>query len=385
MKNHIKILCGIMAALVLMTSFEFNVKGVYAEDPVSNLKSQQNELDKQQKELNSKLEVLKNDINKKKEYRKGILAQMNTLQSQIDVESQKIDILDREISEREANMQGVQKEIDENITVLCERLRAIYKAGETPELAIFMGVKSFDDFLDTADMIQKLSKYDNELIKNLKDSISDVQQEKDLLENDKNEIVKSKSILDEKRQDLDNLQQENERVIRDLQNEESKTQSQVNANNLKKRNLENKLAKLSRKGNHTGPISISGYKKGRYVWPVPGYSRVSSGWGDGRRHNGIDIPAPQGTKVVAMADGVVSAANSSNSWGSGWGYHVKISHGDGFETISAHLSKVYVSAGQHVKAGQVIGLVGNTGFSHGNHLHCGTAKNGRWYNPRTEL
>ncbi len=384
MKNHIKILCGIIAAVFLISFFDFNIKEVSAEeDQISSLKSQQSELDKQQSELNVKLESLKGDINKKKEYRKEILAQMNTLQSQVDIESKKIDILDQEIAERETRMQGVQKEIDDNIALLCERLKVIYKAGETPELAIFMGIKSFDDFLDAAEIIQKLSKYDNDLIKNLKESISDVQQEKDLLENDKNEIIKSKSVVDEKRQDLDSLQQENERIIIDLQKEESQTKSKVNENNLKKKSLENKIAKLS--NSNTGTVSMSGYKKGRYVWPVPGYSRVSSEWGDGRNHNGIDIPAPQGTKVVAMADGVVSAANSSSSWGSGWGYYVRISHGDGFETISAHLSKVYVTSGQPVKAGQVIGLVGNTGHSFGNHLHCGTAKNGRWYNPKKEL
>ncbi len=384
LNKHIKLVSVLMSLALLVSVCEVNKIKVSAEDRLVNLRKQQVELNRQQKNLNSRLEKLKNNINKKKEYRNSVLAQMRTLQEQIDVECQKIEILDSQIARKQAQIDQVQVEIDQNLDVLCERLKAIYKAGDVPELAIFIGVKSFNDFLDTAEMIQKLSKFDAELIEDLEKSIYGVQQEKELIEKDKNEVCESKSILDSKRQELNNLQQENERVIVDLRGEEIRIQSRINKNNARKRNIENRISRFGGRGKITSVPTVGG-RKGRYVWPVPGYGRISSGWGDGRRHNGIDIPAPKGTKVVAMADGVVVAANVSSSWGSGWGYHVRINHGDGYETMSAHLSKVLVNPGQPVKAGQVIGLVGNTGHSFGNHLHCGTAKNGRWYNPRNEL
>ncbi|MEI3541949.1 MAG: peptidoglycan DD-metalloendopeptidase family protein [Acutalibacteraceae bacterium] len=382
MQKYVRILSGIISMAILGMAFNFcNFEnGVAAEDKVSSMRSQINQLEQQQKDLNSKLASLKNDINNKKTYRTTILEQMNSLQSQINVETDKIDVLNQEIASKQAQIDEGQQSMNTNMVALGERLKAIYKAGDVPELAIFLNVKNFDDLLDKADMIQKLSKYDAELIEELKEGMSKIKQEQEAIEKNKSEIESAKAILDAKRQELDALQQENERVIRELQSEESSIRNKINSNEARKRSLQSKISKSGR-----SQTSTLGYKKGRYMWPVPGHGKVSSGWGDGRGHNGIDIPAPKGTKIVTAADGVIVATNSSNSWGSGWGYYVKISHGDGYETMYAHLSQVSVSPGQSVKAGQIIGNMGSTGRSTGSHLHFGTSKNGKWYNPRTEI
>lgn len=382
MKKYIKVLSGVITVAVLGTAFDFcNLKnGVAAEDKISSMRSQINELEQQQKDLNSKLASLKNDINSKKAYRATILEQMNTLQSQINIETEKMDVLNQEIASKQAQIDEIQQSMNANMVALGERLKAIYKAGDVPELAIFLNVKNFDDLLDKADMIQKLSKYDAELIEELKESKSKVKQEEEAIKRDRSEVESAKAVLDAKRQELDGLQQENERIINELQSEESSIRSKINSNEARKRSLQSKISKSGR-----SQVSTLDCRKGRYMWPVPGHGKISSGWGDGRGHNGIDIPAPKGTKIVAAADGVVVATNSSNSWGSGWGYYVKISHGDGYETMYAHLSQVSVSPGQSVKAGQTIGNMGSTGHSTGSHLHFGTSKNGRWYNPKTEV
>lgn len=382
MRQYTKILSGVITIAVLVTAFDFCKynNGVAAEDKISSMRSQINELEQQQKDLNSKLASLKSDINGKKAYRAAILEQMNALQGQINIETEKMDILNKEIVSKQSQINEIQQSINANMAALGERLKAIYKAGDVPELAIFLNVKNFDDLLDKADMIQKLSKYDAELIKELKESMSKVKQEEEEIEKSRGEIESAKAVLDTKRQELDNLQQENERIINELQNQESSIRSKINSNEARRKSLESKISKPGR-----SQISNLGSRTGRYMWPVPGHGRISSGWGDGRGHNGIDIPAPKGTKIVAAADGVVVATNSSNSWGSGWGYYVKISHGGGYETMYAHLSQVSVTPGQTVKAGQAIGNMGSTGRSTGSHLHFGTSKNGRWYNPKTEV
>lgn len=111
---------------------------------------------------------------------------------------------------------------------------------------------------------------------------------------------------------------------------------------------------------------------GYFVWPLPGYSRISSYYGyricpfHGRElHTGIDIPAPKGTKVYAARDGKVVLS----SYGSSYGNNVKLDHGGGTTTRYCHMSKLLVSVGQTVKAGQAVGEVGSTGTSTGNHLH----------------
>lgn len=84
--------------------------------------------------------------------------------------------------------------------------------------------------------------------------------------------------------------------------------------------------------------------------------------------NGIDYGAPKGTPIVASAAGDVIIARSGG-YGGGYGSYVVISHNNGTQTMYAHMSKVLVSAGDFVSQGQIIGLVGSTGRSTGNHLH----------------
>lgn len=93
-------------------------------------------------------------------------------------------------------------------------------------------------------------------------------------------------------------------------------------------------------------------------------------------HSGTDIGMPSGTPILAAADGTVTIANSTDSWGGGYGYYVKIKHNDTFDTLYAHCSKICVTNGQQVKKGQVIGYVGTTGRSTGPHLHFEVWKNG---------
>lgn len=93
-------------------------------------------------------------------------------------------------------------------------------------------------------------------------------------------------------------------------------------------------------------------------------------------HGGTDIAAPGGTPILAAADGTVSIANGTDSWGGSYGYHVKIGHADSFETLYAHCSSICVTEGQQVKQGEVIAYVGTTGSSTGNHLHFEVRQNG---------
>ncbi len=97
-----------------------------------------------------------------------------------------------------------------------------------------------------------------------------------------------------------------------------------------------------------------------------------------RMHDGVDLTAPRGTKIHASGDGIVFRANNTHG---GYGKVVKINHGFGYITVYAHMSKILVRPGQHVKRGDVIGLVGSTGLSEAPHLHYEVRINGRPVNP----
>jgi hypothetical protein len=97
-----------------------------------------------------------------------------------------------------------------------------------------------------------------------------------------------------------------------------------------------------------------------------------------KMHYGMDFSAPTGTEIFATGDGEVILAK--RTW-NGFGRHVVIRHGFGYETLYAHMSKVLVRQGQKVKRGEVIGLVGSTGTSVAPHLHYEVHKDGRKVNP----
>lgn len=116
------------------------------------------------------------------------------------------------------------------------------------------------------------------------------------------------------------------------------------------------------------------------IWPSTGdvSSPYGMRWGGSDFHPGIDIADDYGTPIVATADGVVTVAG----WNSGgYGNMVDIDHGNGYMTRYGHAQQVVVSAGDHVKQGQVIAYMGSTGFSTGPHVHYEVRVNGQVVNP----
>ncbi|MFT4661812.1 MAG: murein DD-endopeptidase MepM/ murein hydrolase activator NlpD [Patiriisocius sp.] len=97
-----------------------------------------------------------------------------------------------------------------------------------------------------------------------------------------------------------------------------------------------------------------------------------------KHHDGMDFTASTGTEIYATGDGKVTRADNNSS---GYGNHIRIDHGYGYVTLYAHLSKINVRAGQKVKRGDIIGLVGNTGKSMGSHLHYEVRKESVPINP----
>lgn len=114
--------------------------------------------------------------------------------------------------------------------------------------------------------------------------------------------------------------------------------------------------------------NYEGLGTGRFLWPVPHFHKVSSSFGPrGRKHHdGIDIPAPKGTPIVAVDTGVVIYSDDGIR---GYGNMIVVAHGDDVFTVYAHNKKNSVDKGDKVDRGQVIAEVGNTGRSTGPHLH----------------
>ena len=128
--------------------------------------------------------------------------------------------------------------------------------------------------------------------------------------------------------------------------------------------------------------SIGIIEDGELCWPLPGHTYISCNFGDddaygNSGHRGTDIPAPEGTPILAAHSGTVIISGWNNSYGN----QVLLDNGAGLSTRYAHMTAAAVSAGETVTAGQVIGYVGNTGDSTGFHLHFEVMQNGVRVNP----
>lgn len=121
----------------------------------------------------------------------------------------------------------------------------------------------------------------------------------------------------------------------------------------------------------------------RFMLPVAGEYTSFFGWrthpvfGDARHHDGVDIAAAEGTPVVSAKSGVVKMAD----WMGGYGLAILVDHGNGYQTLYAHLSQLHVQTGETVAQGQVIGAVGSTGLSTGPHLHFEIRRQGQPVDP----
>ena len=121
---------------------------------------------------------------------------------------------------------------------------------------------------------------------------------------------------------------------------------------------------------------------GALCWPLPGHTYISCHFGEvdafgNAGHRGTDIPAPEGTPILAAHSGTVLISG----WNDSYGNQVLLDNGAGLSTRYAHMTQTAVTAGATVTAGQIIGYVGNTGDSTGNHLHFEVMQNGVRVNP----
>lgn len=420
-------------------------QSVFAFDVESN-KKEQDSLQKQAEQYESTLQKTRNDISEKQTYAKALQGKISTLSKQIKLSNEKITALNKSIKEKQAQIDEKLSKIEDKMTQLRARLRAIYMAGDTSSLEIILGAKDFSDFIDKAELIESISAYDSNLIKDLKAEMSTISEQQQALQKEKASVEKEKKSLESQKNEINKLSEENSSLIAELQGVESATldsigeneesqaalekelkeyfelqKKQAEANNNKQNNSSstnnnnsssNNTSSSSNKPNNnsnnnsdnTSNNTTQNPSYGEYVWPCPGFYYLISTFDEDRgssNHGALDIAGSgiYGAQVIAAREGtVVSSFNGcthdygkSESCGCGGGYgnYVVIEHSDGKTSLYGHLSAVYVSYGDYVSTGQLIGLVGSTGYSTGPHLHFETKYSTIWdhsqrYNPLDE-
>lgn len=328
------------------------------------------------------------------------LQEVQDLNTSIDNTEQEITNLTKEVTDLNQSISEKEKDLAEKQKLLEERLVASYMNGKNTYMdALFSG--GLANFVSNYESIKQIAEYDNNLM-------ADVKNTKTELENERNKVETAKKEKETKSAELKKLKSEKEAKVNNLTDEQKQIQAQMDEYDSQmkileqkekaiaeaaKRKAEQEKSNNSNKNNNTGSNNNGGSTTptGTFQWPVPSSHTITSNYGyrihpisgTKKLHAGIDIGAPGGSNIVAADAGTVVL--SSFGYNGGYGNYVIISHGNGITTRYAHCSNLFVSAGESVSKGQVIAAVGSTGASTGNHCHFEVRINGESKNPLNYL
>jgi murein DD-endopeptidase MepM/ murein hydrolase activator NlpD len=263
-------------------------------------------------------------------------------------------------------------------TVLARRLRDVNRYGRAGYLDVVLGASSFPEFVTRARLVTALVRSDARLIRSYTDDRDQVARLRDELQTQQQRLQTLVRETEERRQQLSEQLGAKRGALEAVVRERAAAEQAV-------RDLEEDSAALEaliqRLQGRAGPQA--GWFPTAMAWPLRG--AITSRFGFRRHpifrlrqfHQGVDVAAPMGAPVRAAFGGMVLYAG----WFGGYGKLVVIDHGDGFSTLYGHLSAIDVAPGQQVTRGQVIGVVGSTGYSTGPHLHFEIRQRGKPINP----
>jgi len=417
MKIVSRIIC-ITAAVFLLFSANIRAEsageGSAANQSVSEIQEAINDLKKRQEEVKTEQGAAKQQLDETSHEKNNTEIEMEEIDKDLTKTSDDllrvIDRIDRTgvvLDEMEQELKQMQVERDEQYELFKKRLNFMYKNGTIGYLDIIFEAKSFSDFVNRVEYINRIAKYDKTLLNKLTNTTV-------LITETFNEIDKQKTTFEklaaereqkqlelqdalERKQDLYNRLDSDEKAYEEKLAILQRTEDEIVAL-IKQKEKEAAEAKAAAEaaarlaavggGYASATVNVSPYT-GRMLWPIPGRYMLSDVFRarynpvNGRRefHSGVDIPAPTGSSIVAAERGTVI----SSGWKGGYGYTVIIDHGNGITTLYGHNSRLAVSAGQYVNKGDVIARAGSTGNSTGPHCHFEVRINGSAVNPSSYL
>ncbi len=402
LKKKFKRVLAFAMALVMTMSVMFSMMSVSAfavtQSEIDSLRSQKSQLSSQKSQVQSTINslqgqqsdliALKNALDEKNAI---TVKQILNLNEQIELHTQLIEQKNVEVEE-------AQKNADDQLAKYRIRVRAMEEAGRYNYFEVLFGANSIGEFLSLIDDIGDIMKSDKELENAYRQSVTDLKAVKAEYEEAKAEMEDTKAELEDLKAQQEADIQEATAVISSLQsdiNANASVLSQLNAQEKQlSSDIQSKVNELNRQqeeqkksdgGGNSGGSTVG---TGNLVWPsYCTYITSRQGprthpvTGEYKNHGGTDIGASYGTAIWAADSGTV--VYSSDGWNGGWGNYVMIDHGNGMQTLYAHMSSRAVSVGQTVSRGQTIGYVGSTGMSTGPHLHFEMYVNGSRIDPQT--
>ncbi len=394
--------CVIVCVILLLSNTGMEALALpmssITSDSIKEKEDQIAKAEEEKKALQNGLSDLKNmkkELESQRSNLKNYVAQLDGNLKEIE---ENIANLKQHIEQKETEITNTQEELDAALEKeenqkesIIRHIRMIYEAGDPQMLEMLSKSKSFGDFLNKADYVERVLSYEQELWENYKLVREYVELCKRELELEKEVLDDTKAGVEAEQKNLEELiEQKNQDIVNyetDIDNKAKairEYEEEIKAQEEEIASLETMIAEEKKKILANSGVVIT-YDGGTFKFPLATYTRISDEYGDRihptlgipQFHNGVDFAAPKGTAIYAAYDGVVVAATYSASMGN----YVMIDHGDSLYTIYMHASALYVSKDDVVVRGETIAAVGSTGRSTGNHLHFSVRRNGAYVSP----
>ena len=402
----ISVLCFCLCALMIITSpvvFADETDGdlenlpVSESDPseeeyrnqISDLQDEQIKIQQEMQDYNNKITSIKDDKKKQQAIANTIDEKISITQKAIDVGLQKIQLTNKYIFDKKQEIAGKEKDIEETLQLFRDRVRAIYMTGgysdNANSLIMLFSSSSVSEFLTRSEYLERIAEHDKQIVSELRDELLKLEEEKAVLEEEKAVLEEEKAALEKEQAELEKQLKEAKNSIQDLSVMQKEYEANYEELSAMQKQIQAELLDIYKNLN----TSNEAYVGGEMMWPVPGYSKISSyyGWRFNNTdfHTGIDITGSgvHGAPVVAANTGTVVHTKTCpyNGYSYGYGTYIIVDHGGGITTLYAHLSAIDCKVGDIVVMGEQIGRVGNTGWSTGAHLHFEVRIDGESVNP----
>ena len=352
------------------------------EQELNNAKKKEAAAKALESELKERVSVIQDQIS-------VLSGQIASVQNSIGQKEQEISAKETEIAEKETEIEEKELEIQDQWSDFKKHMAAMQELRDGGSVAMLSAVNDLYELLTFNEVMQDISIKDTEILDNMKNAKEALESDKLTLESQRSELQSKKADLDAQNSQMRAKQNElNSSVAAaqmsaaEAQQAQKDAQAAIESDEMNYEAVKKQIQKMIAAAAASKPtLSFTGF-----ICPLKSYSRISSeyGWrknpvtGVNKLHAGTDFAAPGGTPIYAAASGYVQVAGWSSG---GYGnyviiYHGKMSDGNTYSTLYGHMRSVATSAGKYVKQGELIGYVGSTGNSTGNHLHLEVWKGG---------
>jgi murein DD-endopeptidase MepM/ murein hydrolase activator NlpD len=309
-------------------------------------------------------------------------ARIAQTQARLGATERQIQLTEAEISRQEAYLQ-VRKGL------LARRIRVMDQHGSADYMELVVTSRDFNELVDRIVMMQTIIQSDQRLVDSLRQQRDQIKRLRQKLQEEHDQQAAMLKQQRDQQAQVERTRTAQQQALDYYHQLEAQFEAQRKDLEAEKARIDALVTQLQ--SQYDARARAVGGGSGRFGWPERGPITQPFGCTDFlgepydpacpslHFHTGIDIAASYGTPVGAADTGIVSYVNSG--WGGGYGNYVLITHGNGYATLYAHLSAIYVSVNQAVQRGQPIGAEGSTGFSTGPHLHFEIRQNGAYQNP----